>query len=143
MVMALQMKPMVNEEFVAEVSGIDLRAPLDDVARDEIVRAADKYGVLLFRNQPLSQDELVSFGERFGSLNVGLQQKIMKKVQSRFNYDAISDISNVDATTGEVAARDHAMAIMNIGNSYWHSDSSYDHYPFRYSFLLGVSAVSY
>jgi len=141
--MALQITSLVNENFVGEVSGIDLREPLDDATRDKIVRAADRYGVLLFRNQPLSQEELVAFGERFGPLNVGLQQKIMSKVQSRFKFDAISDISNIDAQTGQVAAREHAMAIMNIGNSYWHSDSSYDHYPFRYSFLLGVSVVSH
>ena len=139
--MALDLEPM-REEFVAVARGVDLRQSLTADGVNDIVRAMDRYAVLIFPEQPLSQDEQVAFAQQFGPLDSGLQTKLMNRVQSRLKHNTITDISNVDAT-GKVAAHDNKMAIMNTGNQFWHTDSSYDYFPFRYSILAAVTAVSW
>jgi alpha-ketoglutarate-dependent 2,4-dichlorophenoxyacetate dioxygenase len=139
--MALKLEPL-NAEFVAVASGVDLGKPLGAEVVAEIVAALDRYAVLIFRDQPIEQDELVAFARQFGALDAGLQQKLLTKVQSRLGSDVVSDISNVD-TAGNVAERTHRQAVMNVGNQFWHTDSAYAHYPFRYSILQGVAAVDW
>jgi alpha-ketoglutarate-dependent 2,4-dichlorophenoxyacetate dioxygenase len=139
--MSLTLEP-VNPDFVALARGLKLSRALGPDGVREIVDAMDKYAVLVFPDQPLTQDEQVQFVEQFGPLDSGLQTKIMNKVQTRMRHNTITDISNVDAS-GNVAARDAKISIMNTGNQFWHTDSSYDHYPFRYSVLAAVTAVSW
>jgi alpha-ketoglutarate-dependent 2,4-dichlorophenoxyacetate dioxygenase len=67
----------------------------------------------------------------------------MDKFQSRFQHESLHDISNVDAATNEVAARKSMQTMMNVGNACWHSDASYEHYPWRYSILACQAAVSW
>lgn len=52
----------------AEVSGIDLRAPLDPATTAALRRAFLDHQVLFFRDQPLSDAELIRFGRCFGPL---------------------------------------------------------------------------
>jgi len=52
----------------AEISGVDLRHPLSDAARDEIKTAILKYKVVFFRDQDISADQHAAFAERFGPL---------------------------------------------------------------------------
>ena len=52
----------------AEVSGIDLRAPLDAATVAALRWAFLDHLVLFFRDQPLSDADLIRFGRRFGSL---------------------------------------------------------------------------
>jgi alpha-ketoglutarate-dependent 2,4-dichlorophenoxyacetate dioxygenase len=119
--MRLSLEP-VNPNFVALAQGLELSRPLGPDGVREIVDAMDKYAVLVFPDQPLTQDEQVQFVEQFGPLDSGLQTKIMNKVQTRMKHNTITDISNVDAS-GNVAARDAKISIMNTGNQFWHTDS--------------------
>lgn len=128
--------------FVARVTGVDLRKPLDETVIRAIEQAIWTYAVLVFPDQALSVDEQVAFGQHFGSLDTGLQEKLLGKVQTRLGSDAVSDISNVSAD-GSVADRRHKQAMMNVGNQFWHTDSSYEHHPFRYSILAAQCAVSW
>ena len=107
-----------------------------------IEAAIAHFAVLIFPGQPIGQDEQVAFARTFGPLDTGLQTKIMNAVQSRLNNPAVTDISNVDVS-GNVADRAHKQAMMNVGNAFWHTDSSYEHHPFRYSILAAQSAVSW
>lgn len=132
----------VRPDFIARVTGLDLRQPLSDTTARAIEEAIATYGVLVFPDQPLSVDEQVAFGKRFGPLDTGLQKKLLSKVQTRLGNEAVSDISNV-STDGGVADRKHKQAMMNVGNQFWHTDSSYEHHPFRYSILAAQCAVSW
>lgn len=132
----------IRRDFVAEISDIDLSQPLSDVDRDRIEQEIYIYGVLVFKDQPISADQQVAFAARFGPLDTGLQTKLLNKVQTRLGNPALSDISNVDAS-GDVADRKHKQTIMTVGNMYWHSDASYEHHPFRYSILASQSAASW
>lgn len=123
----------LSNGFVARVSGIDLRKSISETEVADIVAGLDKYAVLLFPGQPVTQAQQVDFTRRLGPLEYG-PQKALDLIQTRLQEAALSDISNVDAS-GNVAARTHDQAVMNIGNMMWHSDGSYQSYPFRYSIL--------
>jgi alpha-ketoglutarate-dependent 2,4-dichlorophenoxyacetate dioxygenase len=120
-------------DFVRHASGVDLTQPLSDGQVADIVQALDKYAVLIFPKQPVTEQQQVAFTSRFGPLDYG-PQRALNTIQTRLKESALSDISNVDIS-GRVAERSHAQAVMNIGNMQWHSDASYQPYPFRYSVL--------
>lgn len=53
----------------AEVTGVDLRRPLDDETVAAIRRAWFEHLLLCFPGQPLSPEELIAFTERFGPVD--------------------------------------------------------------------------
>ena len=138
--MTLTIAP-VQGDFVARVTGVDLRRPLAPADRDAVVEACDRFGVLVFPGQLLEKEELVAFGNQFGSIDTTLQKKLLNHVQNRLGMDTVTDISNVDAE-GKVAGPQHWQTITTVGNRFWHSDGSYKHTPIRYSILNAVTAVS-
>jgi taurine dioxygenase len=54
----------------ALVEGIDLRRPPAAAAREAIIAAHAEHGLLLFRGQDLTADQLMGFGASFGELTV-------------------------------------------------------------------------
>jgi alpha-ketoglutarate-dependent 2,4-dichlorophenoxyacetate dioxygenase len=134
--MALRFEPL-HPLLAAEARGIDLARPLAPGQVDEIVAGMDRYAVLVFRDQQLSEDQQIAYAKQFGPLDLGLRK--MKKGQPhRFKYDELADISNVKAD-GSVAERDHAKIVNNIANQLWHSDSSFQKPAARYSMLHAVA----
>ena len=138
--MTLRLEP-ASEAFVSYAYGVDLSKHQDSEAIHQLVEALDKYAVLIFRDQSVSQSEQVALARQFGPPDTKLDE-IMKKIQTRMEYAEVSDISNVDSS-GNVASKDHRQAMMNIGNRIWHTDSSFMPYPWRYSILYAVTAVSW
>ena len=132
--MTLKLKPL-HPQFVAEASGVDLRKPLGAATVRAIEEAMDRYAVLVFHDQPLSQDEQVAFARSFGPLNAGLRKAT--GASTRFKYEELIDISNV-APDGQVVARDDAKLVGTIANQLWHSDSSFQQAPITYSMLAAV-----
>ncbi|MDP6962452.1 MAG: TauD/TfdA family dioxygenase [Dehalococcoidia bacterium] len=59
----------VDGPLGAEVRGINLRDSLTDKELDVIVKASQRYIVLVFRNQCLRDDQLIGFGKQFGTLH--------------------------------------------------------------------------
>ena len=55
-----------HSSFFAEVAGVDLQKPLSDEDWQAIYDGFKKHAILLFRNQPLSDEQHVTFSERFG-----------------------------------------------------------------------------
>lgn len=133
--MALKLKPL-HPLFAAEASGIDLSRPLGPATVRAIERAMDRHAVLVFHDQPLSEDEQVAFARNFGPLNSGLRKAT--GAPTRFQYDELIDVSNI-AQDGTVAARNDARLIGTIANRLWHSDSSFQDAPIAYSMLLAVA----
>jgi taurine dioxygenase len=54
----------------AEIGNIDLAKPLSNRQVDEIYKALVKFGVIFFRDQPISFDQHVAFARQFGPLHV-------------------------------------------------------------------------
>ena len=133
--MTLTLKPL-HPLFAAEASGVDLRKPLAAEAVRAIERAMDQYAVLVFRGQPLTQEAQLAFAKSFGPLDLGLK-KATRAAANLTGYDEIIDISNVDAQ-GKVYDRNHRKTLSNLANQLWHSDSSFQKPPARYSILHAV-----
>jgi alpha-ketoglutarate-dependent 2,4-dichlorophenoxyacetate dioxygenase len=132
--MSLHLKPL--HPFAAEASGIDLRQPLTPDQVKAIEDAMDTHGVLVWRGQPLTQDEQIAFAKSLGPLDMGLRK--LKGGAHRFKYAELADISNVKVD-GEVADREHAKIVGNVANQLWHSDSSFQKPRAKYSMLSAVT----
>lgn len=131
--MSLQFTPL-HRHFCAEVSGLDLKRPSADTAA-AIDRAMAEHAVLVIRGQRLTQDEQMAFTRSFGALDLGFKK--VSNSHSRLKYNELADISNVDETGG-IAQRSHRRIVNNVANQIWHSDSSFQNPPARYSMLHAV-----
>lgn len=132
--MALSLRPL-HPLFVAEASGIDLRKPLTRTDARDIEAAMDRHAVLVWRGQPLSEDQQVAFSANFGPLDQGLKKA--RALPTRNRREETIDISNVDAD-GRVHRREHAKIVSNLANQLWHSDSSFQSMVAKYSMLSAV-----
>ena len=119
--------------FVAAVSGIDLRDPLDEETLREIKEALDRHAVLVFRGQRLTDDEQIAFSRRFGPLETAVGS-IRRDRPSRLGERLIADVSNLDAS-GEIRAASDPWRLMQLANQLWHTDSSFKRVPGGVSFL--------
>jgi len=123
----------IHPLFVAEASGLDLREPIDNATVAAIDVAMNRYAVLLFRDQPFTEDQQVAFACRFGTLDTGLY-KVTKPTKRRLKHEVVIDISNVDAND-QLLAPDSRGLFMQLANQLWHSDSSFQTPPGKYSML--------
>ncbi|MBL8383063.1 MAG: TauD/TfdA family dioxygenase [Burkholderiales bacterium] len=133
--MALELKPL-HPVFAAEASGVDLRRPLDAATIAAIDAAMDRHAVLVFRDQPMSETEQVACARQFGPLDAGLRKAT--GAATRFAHEELIDISNL-ALDGSIAARDAARLVGTLANQLWHSDSSFQNLPIKYSMLSAVA----
>ncbi len=131
--MALHIEPI--GPLAAYASGVAIASPLSPAEIRGIEVAMDEYAVLVFKNQPLSDDQQIAFARQFGPLDIGFGK--VKGKEHRLKYRELGDISNV-AMHGEVAARDSQKIVGNIANQLWHSDSSFQHPRAKYSMLSAV-----
>ena len=122
----------ITDDFAAEASGIDLREPIDAEIAAEIEAAMDDYAVLVWRGQPLDDDQHMAFTNWFGPLDMGLLP--ITKKPSRFKHKGFVDIANV-GVDGKVMARDHGSVTSSIANQFWHTDSSFLQTVAKYSLL--------
>ncbi len=133
--MSLQLSPL-HPLFVAEASGIDIGKPIDADTVRAIDDAMDRYAVLVFRGQPLDQDQQIAFASRFGTLDAGLK-KLSPNAPDRFRYREMIDISNVKPD-GSLHAANDRKTLSNFANQLWHSDSSFQQPAGKYSMLSAV-----
>ena len=133
--MALRLAPL-HPLFAAEASGVDLRRPPDAKTKTEIEAAMDRYAVLVFRGQPLTEEEQIAFARAFGPLDLGLKKAL--KRENRLKYDESIDISNVD-DSGKIASLAGKKMYSQLANQLWHSDSSFQNPPARYSMLHSLT----
>lgn len=123
----------LHPHFVAEATGVDLRQAAGRETLEQIRHGMDEYGVLVFRNQPLSNEEQLAFAERFdGTLHTRTSVSVLTK--NRFSNEALTDISNV-SEKGELLARDDRRRVSTLSNRLWHTDASFVDPAGRYSML--------
>ncbi|UUX97444.1 TauD/TfdA dioxygenase family protein [Aquabacterium sp. J223] len=132
--MTLQTRPL-TPHIGAEAIGIDIRQPLTPEQVHEIEAAMDRHAVLVFKRQPLDQDQQIRFAQSFGPLDLGFRR--VRGGPHRFKHAELADISNV-TVDGDIAAREHAKIVGNLGNQLWHSDSSFQRPRAKYSMLSAV-----
>jgi alpha-ketoglutarate-dependent 2,4-dichlorophenoxyacetate dioxygenase len=130
--MALTFRPL-HPRFVAEVGPVDLRNVHDEETLAEIRAGMDKYGVLVFHDQPFTDEDQLAFAVRFdGELHSKTGISVLQK--SRLGNEALTDISNLDED-GEIMKTDDRRRMYSLGNRLWHTDASFQDPPGRYSML--------
>jgi alpha-ketoglutarate-dependent 2,4-dichlorophenoxyacetate dioxygenase len=121
--MAITIRPL-HPCFVGEVFGLDISRTLaaDEVAAVE--SGMDHYSVLVFRDQPLTDDQQCAFTANFGELEVTLAGQMAKPEERRFDRLELGDISNLDGPD-KLRARDDNRRMYALANRLWHSDASF------------------
>ena len=133
--MTLTIEPIAPVErisFAAEVSGIDLTRRLADAEVAAIHVAIDRYGVLVFHDQALEDEQQIEFSRQLGALEQATGD-IGDPRDRRVGLE-LNDISNLDRH-GELLPRDDRRRLFGLGNQLWHSDSSFKEIPAKYSML--------
>jgi alpha-ketoglutarate-dependent 2,4-dichlorophenoxyacetate dioxygenase len=123
-------------DFVGFVSDINLKEILSDNLIKELDTAVNKYAVLIFKDQNITDDEQVRFTEYFGKIEAsGKTSNITKDKDRRLSSD-LADVSNLDKDNKPFTLND-PRRIFNLGNRLWHTDSSFKPVPAKYSLLSG------
>src|SRR5271165_2830436 len=123
----------LQKHFVGEVSGLDLRQPLTVDEAREIEAAMDKYAVLVFHGQDITDEQQMAFALNFGERENPRGGNVVKKGEHRLD-SALNDVSNL-GKDGKPLPRDHRTHLFNLGNCLWHSDSSFRAIPAKFSLL--------
>jgi len=119
--------------FAAEVGPIELRRVYDDDTLAGIRAGMDEYAVLVFRDQPFTDEDQLAFARRLdGELHTKTGARVL--VKSRLGNEAVADISNLDEDGG-IMKSDDRRRMYALGNRLWHTDASFQDPPGRYSML--------
>jgi alpha-ketoglutarate-dependent 2,4-dichlorophenoxyacetate dioxygenase len=122
----------LHPSFVAEASDIDLRHA-DSETLEQVRRGMDEYGVLVFRNQPFTDEQQLEFATHFdGTLHAKTSSSVLEK--NRFGNEALSDVSNV-GRDGQLLAPNDRRRMSALANRLWHTDASFVDPAGRYSML--------
>jgi alpha-ketoglutarate-dependent 2,4-dichlorophenoxyacetate dioxygenase len=122
--------------FVGEVSGMDLSRSLDGAGGRAMWEAIDRYAVLVFHDQRVSDEQLRDFAGKFGKLEIG--RSAAEGGKRRLELPEIGDISNLDEE-GRLRARDDRRRLDSLGNRIWHTDASYMPVPVVLGMLHAVA----
>src|ERR1700689_3376789 len=123
----------LHPHFFGEVSGVDLRNPLTAEEARDIEAGMDKYAVLLFRNQDITDEQQLAFARNFGERESARGGTVTKREDYR-PTPGPNDVSNL-GKDGKPLPRDHRTHLFNLGNCLWHSDSSFRQIPAKFSLL--------
>jgi alpha-ketoglutarate-dependent 2,4-dichlorophenoxyacetate dioxygenase len=137
--MALQIRPL-GPFIGAEVDGIDLREPLTSAQAEALHDGMDRYAVLVFHDQPLTNEQHLAFTQALGPLENTAKNTLRAAADFRLP-PMFADVSNLDGNN-KPFGRDDRKRLFAIGNRLWHSDSSFKAIPAKYSLLRAVRVPS-
>ena len=132
----------LHPTFVGEVSDLDIAVPLSSDQVATIEAGMDQYAVLVFRDQPLTDEQQCSYSRNFGELEATLIGQMSKPGERRLGPVEIGDISNLDPS-GRLRARDNNRRMYALGNRLWHSDASFRATGAGYSLLSARVVPAY
>jgi taurine dioxygenase len=112
----------------AEVRGVDLK-DLNEAVFVRVMQAWHDHAVLLFRDQTLSDQDLIAFSRRFGDLDwAPIQENGRRFVEG---LPEIYIVSNVKVN-------DEPIGSLGDGEAVWHTDMSYLDLPPKASMLFSL-----
>ncbi|GAA2425370.1 TauD/TfdA family dioxygenase [Streptomyces macrosporus] len=117
--MAITIEPL-RPLFAARVTGVDLSRPVPDDVFAEIDAAFARHAVLVFPDQPLTDEQQIDFSKRFGPLETAPNYA---GTALRLRNE-LTDISNLDYE-GRILDPADRLTRYNLGNQLWHTDSSF------------------
>jgi alpha-ketoglutarate-dependent 2,4-dichlorophenoxyacetate dioxygenase len=139
--MALAVAP-IRPGFGAELSGVDISRPLSDPDRAAILRAANDYAVLVFRNTGLDDHSHVEFSRIFGHVETMPSFKtLFKSDRTARDGKTAREAGPHFVTFGNVTDEgrivdDPERRKLLVGDRLWHTDSSFMEERAGYSALL-------
>jgi len=111
----------------AEISSVDLRQPISESLREQILAAFALHHLLIFRGQKLGKDRMGEIAAMFGEV----EGNVFRNPDGS-TLEAIHQISNLDAT-GRPAENPYLKS-----NYFWHSDKAYLPVPALLTMLHAV-----
>lgn len=127
----IQIRPL-SHALGAQISGVDLRQPMDDATFRQIYQAFLDHCVLLFRGQKLTREQHIAFGRRFGELQLTPPHRIAHMAP---------DHPELVLVTNKPKAAP-APADERYQGEGWHSDRSFVASPAKASLLRAVTLPS-
>ena len=116
------------QEFGAEIQGVDLRT-IDGDDFSDIYRAWLRHSVLLFRGQILTDQDLITFSNKFGGLDLApIQESGRRFVEGHPEIYVVSNVIKNGEPIGSLGA----------GEATWHTDMSYLEQPPKASILYAL-----
>ena len=130
--MALSVHPLTRH-IGAEIRGVDLSKPVDEATRKEVYALWLKHLILLFRDQDLSQQQLIDATLIFGEQAKSNRKSDLLPSGWAKLLDGIMLISNI---------RENGVPVGNLpdGEMWFHHDTSY--YPEPHRAILRHAAAS-
>jgi alpha-ketoglutarate-dependent 2,4-dichlorophenoxyacetate dioxygenase len=131
--MSVLIRPL-HPVFVGEVAGTDCHQPLaaDEVAAIEA--GMDRYAVLVFRDQLLTDEDQLAFTRHFGELEAYQTPGHIRRRAAQRLGPGMADFSNLDKD-GNIIPADDRVWFFKLADRLWHSDSSFRPVPAKYSLL--------
>lgn len=143
--MPITMTPL-RDGFAAVVSGIDCTKPLTPTEVAAINDGMDTFAVLVFHDQPLTDEQQLAFTLNFGTIEgtgYGAPRIHFRTEQeARPLGKGIGDFSNVSGAGGTLDRTSRAY-MFKLADRLWHSDSSFKAVPARWSLLSGRAIPSW
>ena len=126
----------LHSRIGAEVRGADLSQPLDDAMLAAIESAWAEHAVLVFPDQPITDQQHVAFSRRFGEL------EIFPQVDSRSStVPEIFRVANTDEQGRILPPEDESAKFATL-TWFWHTDSSYRPIPTKGAVLHGIQITT-
>jgi taurine dioxygenase len=120
---ALDVQPLTS--IGAEIKGVDARRPVPDALARELDALLCRWGVLVLRDQCLSEDEHIAFSHAFGELHI-------QTTQAEWNDPRYPELYVV----GNIVENGKPKTVP-YGGFAWHSDRCYEKQPALGSLLYG------
>ena len=124
----------IHPVFAGEVSGVDLTRPLSREEAVAVEEGMNSYGVLVFRDQNITDEQQIAFTKNFGDLEVKAKPGNIRKASDSRLGVGMGDLSNL-TKDGKIIAADDRQWFFKLGDRLWHSDSSYAVIPAKFSAL--------
>ena len=118
--MTLQIMPL-SQHVGAEISGLDLHAPISPALAAELRSAFAKHHLLLVRDPNVSEDEQSAFGEVFGEIKV------------RHRYANVGEVKKT-----QYVSNTRKDGILGDGEIHYHQDHTFYEKPLSAIILYGV-----
>jgi taurine dioxygenase len=133
--MSITVTPM-SDACGAEISGINLREPINAAAAKEIEQAFHEHVVVVFRGQDITEEEQMAFATALGGL--GERRKSPNGNNPGGSYETpFMFVTNIiDEKTGE------PIGAFGDGEMWFHHDTSYYEMPHKATLLYSITLPS-
>jgi taurine dioxygenase len=118
----------ISQTLGVVVSGVDIRAPVSEAERAEIVRLFNTHGLLVFRDTPLDKTQLIAATRIFGEPQVHPLNNILDT-----DFPAVTVLST-HGTRGDVQPDPDEL----VGRIDWHTDQAYVTVPNRGGVMIAA-----